>query len=222
MQAPQDGGMVYAETNLNNFFPEPLNTISSCFFIFIALFWIIKLKSNYQHYRFLTVAVIILFIGSIGGTLYHGLRKYPVFIFMDWVPIMILCIMASIYFISKITKWYFGLAIIVFYVAFQYLLRTNLAQSDLQLLININYGAMAALILMPLFFFLKKSGFQNWQIIAAALLSFSAALFFRVADKWNIISTGTHFLWHTFGAIATGLMLLFLYRMKHLSGFKSS
>ncbi len=223
MQVPQDGGMVYAETDLSRFFPEPLNTISSCLFIVIALFWIIKLKAHYKTYRFLSIAVIILFIGSIGGTLYHGLRKYPVFILLDWVPIMVLCIMASIYFISKITKWYYSLAVVLLYAFFQYYLRTNLSDRDIQLFVNINYATMAALILMPLFLFLRQSGYKNWLVIVAAIASFSAALFFRVADKWNIIPTGTHFLWHTFGALATGLMLFFIYKMKEVkSGFKTS
>ncbi|RYE20241.1 MAG: hypothetical protein EOP42_27760 [Sphingobacteriaceae bacterium] len=54
---------------------------------------------------------------------------------------------------------------------------------------------------------------HNWQFIAAALLSFGIALFFRVADSWNLLSAGTHFLWHTFGVIATALMFVFLKRI---------
>lgn len=87
MLHPADGGMVYTETNLSHRFPEPLNTITSGFFFILALYWIFRLKGFSKHYSFLSIASWILLIGSIGGTFYHDLRRYPVFIMMDWLPI---------------------------------------------------------------------------------------------------------------------------------------
>lgn len=42
-QIPPDGGIVYAETNMSQLFPEPLNAITSCFFLAIAIYWTFKL-----------------------------------------------------------------------------------------------------------------------------------------------------------------------------------
>ncbi len=38
IQNPPDGGMLYTETDLGQFFPEPLNAVTSCFFLAIAVY----------------------------------------------------------------------------------------------------------------------------------------------------------------------------------------
>jgi hypothetical protein len=80
---PPDGGSFYAETNMQHLFPEPLNTITSCFFLAIAIYWTIKLWGKGRQHAFLSVALILLYIGGIGGTIYHGLRQWRIFIMMD-------------------------------------------------------------------------------------------------------------------------------------------
>ncbi|MGI4728393.1 MAG: hypothetical protein ACRYFL_01585 [Janthinobacterium lividum] len=214
MQLPVDGGMIYTETNLNHRFPEPLNTITSCFFFLLALYWIFRLKGFSKHYVFLSIASWILLIGSIGGTLYHGLRTYPVFIMMDWLPISILCLLASVYFWIKVSgKWYIGITALAVFIGIEITIRKVFFVRDLQTAISLNYAAMVLMVLLPLVLLLIKMKGHNWQFIAAALLCFGIALFFRVADGWHLLSVGTHFLWHTFGVIATALMFVFLKRI---------
>jgi hypothetical protein len=58
---------------------------------------------------------------------------------------------------------------------------------------------------------LYKSEFKFGIYVLFAFLSFVIALFFRIADHWEILSIGTHFLWHTFGAIAGNFMLLYIH-----------
>ncbi len=206
--------MVYTETNLNHRFPEPLNTITSCFFLILAIYWIFRLKGFSKPGTFLSIASWILFIGSIGGTLYHGLRRYPVFIMMDWLPISILCLLASVYFWIKFSgKRFVGLLALVVFLLIEVQIRKLMHGSNLQLGISLNYAAMVFMILLPLVLLLIKMKGHNWQIIAAALLSFAIALFFRVADSWRLLTVGTHFLWHIFGVIATSLMFVFLKRI---------
>ena len=211
MQLPADGGMFYTETNLNHSFPEPLNTITSGFFFLLALYWSSRLKGFSKQYIFLSIASWILFIGSIGGTLYHGLRQYPVFIMMDWLPISILCLLASVYFWIKFSgKWFIAVMALIAFVWIEFEVRKLMHGSNLQLGISLNYAAMILLPLLPLVLLLVKMKGRNWQFIATALLSFGVALFFRIADSWNLLAVGTHFLWHTFGVIATALMFVFL------------
>jgi len=211
IESPPDGGTIYTETNLNQLFPEPLNTITSCFFLAIAVYWTFKLWGNFKRHTFLSIALILLYIGGIGGTTYHGLRRWPIFIMMDWVPIMLLCLAAGTYFLAKITKWYFAISIIIIYAFFQTFLRKQFTGADFQIFININYAFMAAIVLLPVLGYLIKTAWKDGKWVGFALLAFTFALTFRITDKWEILSVGTHFLWHTFGAIASFCMLKYIY-----------
>ena len=210
VQNPPDGGTLYTETSLQHFFPEPLNALTSCFFLAIAIFWTIKLWGNFKSHPFLSYCLTLLYIGGIGGTTYHALRKWPIFILMDWMPIMLLCISAGVYFLAKLTKWYFAVLIVAIYVAFQFVFR-NMMQNNMQLFININYAMMAALVLLPVFAFLIHNKWKDGKWVGMALVAFAIALTFRIADKWEWLSVGTHFLWHSFGALASACMFYYIY-----------
>ena len=211
MQNPPDGGTIYAETNLSQLFPEPLNTITSCFFLGIAIYWTFKLRGDFRQHIFLSIALALLYIGGIGGTTYHGFRRWPFFIMMDWMPIMLLCLSAGVYFLDKITKWYFAVLIIAIYAVFQFFVRQLFSDGDFQVFININYAFMAAIVLFPVFGYLVQTKWRNGKWVGFALLAFIFALTFRIADKWDILPFGTHFLWHTFGAVASFCMLKYIY-----------
>lgn len=209
---PPDGGMLYTETNLDNFFPEPLNAVTSCFFLLIAFYWTFRLWRRGRQHTFLSVAVILLYIGGIGGTIYHGLRQWSFFIMMDWLPIMLLCLSAGVYFLAKVTRWYYALLLVGLYVVFQFYARNRLIQQgDMQLFININYALMAGIVLLPVTAYLIKSKFVNGKWVGFALVAFIIALTFRVADGWSWFSAGTHFLWHVFGAVAAFCMFQYIY-----------
>ena len=211
-QIPSDGGMLYTETNLQHFFPEPLNAVTSLFFLAIAVYFTFRLKGKIGKHIFLSFSLLLLYIGGIGGSIYHGLRLWHFFLVMDWLPIMLLCIFAGIWFIAKLTRWYFALAIVVIYFVFQFYARQQLrASGDMQLFININYAVMAALVLFPVLAFLVKTKFNHGKWVGFALFSFVAALTFRIADSWNWLSVGTHFLWHTFGAVTAFCILQYIY-----------
>jgi len=218
-QNPPDGGMLYAETNLNNAFPEPFNTITSCFFLAIAIYWTIKLKGKAKQHTFLTIAVIFLYIGGVGGTIYHGLRQWRFFIMMDWLPIMLLCVASGVYFLGRVTKWYNAVLFVVLYICFQVFAKNQMQDgNDIQLFININYAILAGMVLFPVFAFLFTTNFKNGKWVGFALLAFIFALLFRVSDGKYFLESGTHFLWHTFGAIAAFCMFQYIYLVneKHL------
>eukprot|EP01133_Synstelium_polycarpum_P011768 gene11768-13728_t len=211
LTTPADGGSVYTETNLNHFFPEPLNTVTSCFFLGIALYWTFRLRNQHQQHLYLSFALLLLYIGGIGGTLYHGLRRWHFFIMMDWVPIMLLCLSAGVYFLSKLMKWYYAMLAVVLYLGIQFWLRTVISKQDIQLLININYAMMATLVLLPVLAYLIHSNWKHGKWVGIALVSFICALTFRIADQWHWLDSGTHFLWHSFGAIASFCMFNYIF-----------
>jgi hypothetical protein len=212
-QIPPDGGMLYTETHLGHTFPEPLNMITSCFFLAIALYWTYRLWGRARQHTFLTVALILLYIGGVGGTIYHGLRRWSFFIAMDWMPIMLLCISAGVYFIARLTRWYYAVLFVALYVAFMVFARLffDRNEGNMQLFININYAIMAGMVLLPVLAFLISTRFKHGAWVGIALLAFVLALTFRVADPWGWLEFGTHFLWHTFGAVAAFCMFQYIY-----------
>lgn len=213
-QMPADGGMRYTETNLDQVFPEPLNAITSLFFLGIAVYWLWKLKGEYREHLYLTVCVALLTIGAIGGSIYHGLRQWSFFILMDWLPIMLICVCTGVYFVAKLTRWYVAAGVVLGYAVFQFLIRRGISKGDdIQWYININYAVLGMLVLFPVLAYLWRSRFANGRWVGFAWLAFMAALTFRVADGFEWLPVGTHFLWHTFGAVAAFCMLEFVYQV---------
>jgi hypothetical protein len=82
------------------------------------------------------------------------------------------------------------------------------------LALSLNYGTMVLMIVLPLSLLLVKMKGHNAGLVGLSLLAFAFALFFRIADAWQWLTIGTHFLWHTFGCIATMLIFRFIYRLK--------
>lgn len=211
-QIPRDGGMLYTETDLGQLFPEPLNAITSTFFLVIALYWTWRIWGQWKRQLFLAIALFLLYIGGIGGMIYHGLRLWPFFIMMDWLPIMLLCLSAGVYFLARLTRWYWAAGLVLLYVIFLYYARQEMKKdSDIQLFININYAVLASLVLFPVLGYLIKTQFAYGKWVGFALGAFILALCFRISDKWGLLESGTHFLWHTFGAVAAFCMLHFVF-----------
>ena len=213
--APLDGGLLYTETNLDHLFPEPFNFITSLFFLIPAIYWLLRLKGFNSRYSFLSVAAWLLLIGCIGGGIYHGFRRWSIFIFMDWLPIALLCLMASVYlWIRVLGKWYYGVLTLFICVAIEAAMRTFITGSDTQLAISLNYVIMALMVILPLILLIVKTKGFEWRLIGFALAAFTVAIIFRTVDAHTSIAIGTHFLWHTFGMLATTAMFLYLFRLR--------
>ncbi|RZK89460.1 MAG: hypothetical protein EOO98_10520, partial [Pedobacter sp.] len=149
------------------------------------------------------------------GTVYHSLRQWSVFIMMDWLPIMLLCVSAGVYFLAQSTRWYYAALMVLGYAALQFSVRNWLTAENAHLFININYAMMALLVLLPVLIYLIYTKWKAGKWVGYALLAFALALTFRIADKWEWLSFGTHFLWHSFGAIATYCMFNYIYLTQH-------
>jgi hypothetical protein len=218
LQTPPDGGMLYTETNLEHFIAEPWNMISSALFLIPGIYWLIKLKGFSKDYAFLSVAVYLMLAGCIGSTVYHGLRRWAFFLYLDWVPIAILCLAASVYFWIQYTgKWFYGVLALLLFMAIEFFVRPGRTGFSPQVAVSINYAVMVLMILLPLFLVIIKTKGYSWQTVALALLAFVAAISFRVYDAFAPWAIGTHFLWHTFGMLATALMFIYLYQLRNLT-----
>ncbi|MGB0431858.1 MAG: hypothetical protein ACPGLV_15390 [Bacteroidia bacterium] len=208
-----DGGPHYTESNFNDLLPEPFNMISAAIFMFIALYWFVKSSRQATSFRFLKLSSVILAIGGLGGTIYHGFRVWEWAMWMDWVPILVLCIAAAAYFIYRIYKnVLLSILALVVAVGLQFV---NFYTIPDWLNTSTSYGILAAFILVPLIMALSKTKFLYWYYPTIALIAFGLALTFRIGDReqW-LYPVGTHFLWHTFGAIACHAMFKYLFLFK--------
>lgn len=212
---PPDGGLIYTETNLHHLFPEPLNMVTSALFLIPGIYWLIKLRGFSRQYSFLSVANYLMLTGCIGGIIYHGLRRWHFFILMDWVPIALVCLAASVYFWMKLLgRWIYGIIALALFIVLETLMLKLMPETKHHLAINLNYAVMVLMIVLPLALLLIKTRGYNWTLVALALLAFAVALSFRIYDRFAPWAIGTHFLWHTFGAIAASLMFMYLYRLR--------
>jgi hemolysin III len=84
-------------------------------------------------------------------------------------------------------------------------------ENDIQLFININYAVLACMVLLPVVAFLIVTKFKDGIWVGIALTAFIVALTFRIVDTWRLTVIGTHFLWHTFGAVAAFCMFKYIY-----------
>lgn len=207
-----DGGLWYTETDPSHFIVEPFNAASALLFIGIAFWWLVQLNGKFKERAFLYIAALILMVGAIGGSIYHAFRYAAFFIFMDWLPILILCLMASTYFLFHVLKSIWLAALVVFGIVIIQIVVWNIGNTAGHNNINTNYALMALSILGPLLLFMRQHHFKDWQYIVGCFSAFLCALLFRVVDHDKWLPMGTHFLWHLFGAIACHLIFLYIYR----------
>src|SRR5262249_17678621 len=85
--------------------------------------------------------------------------------------------------------------------------------------INLSYAMLALLILVPLTIVLVRTRCRHVGWVATALVAFGIAWFCRLADGWEgpLLPMGTHWLWHTFGAITTAALTEYVYRIEGMN-----
>jgi hypothetical protein len=214
-----DGGPVYVETpadlaNYDGIVAEPWNTASAALFVVIPLIWVWFLRGRYRQYPFLTICLPILAAGGIGGVLFHGLRRYNAFFLLDVIPIFVLGFTVSIWLWIRLgPKLHHLLGMIAVLVAIQLIghfrLPTHWA-------INISYASIALIVLIPLAAALIRTRFRDGGWVATALVCFAIAWLCRLADAYRppMLPMGTHWLWHTFGALTTTAVSVYIYRIE--------
>jgi hypothetical protein len=196
---------------------EPWNTATAFLFVLIAVYWLARLRGRLFRHPFLAVALPLLLVGGIGGTLYHGLRNWVGFFLMDVLPIYLLGLLVSIYWWIRLGPRLRDLVAMIVVLAILQLL--GQWQLPHHWAIQLSYAILAMLILIPLTVVLIRTRFRHWQWVATALVSFGIAWFFRNADTWRppLLPMGTHWLWHTFGAVTTFALAEYVFRIEGVS-----
>lgn len=193
---------------------EPWNTVTAFFFVLIVVYWFVRLRGRLFRHPFLAVALPILLVGGIGGTLYHGLRNWYGFFLMDVIPIYFLGAAVSVY-------WWIRLGpkirhLITMFAALALVQIVGGWQLPSVWKINLSYALIALLILIPLAIILIRTRGRHAGWVATAFVAFAIGWFFRLADTYEppLLPMGTHWLWHTFGAITTAALSEYVYRIE--------
>ncbi|GAA4275041.1 ceramidase domain-containing protein [Aquimarina gracilis] len=214
LQIPNDTGPIYRETLMNRLPVEPFNTFSNLIFLFIVIYFSIRVYRDFKTHAFLGFCLPILAIGFVGGTLFHGTRSHQIWLFMDWVPIMILCMASVFYFIFKVFQsWWKRLLVIVAIFTVSFAVRQLPIPHVIQ--ISLGYVITAITVLLPIVLYLIKTKGRHKKLVILAVINFSLAVSFRSLDKFletDILYMGTHWLWHLFGGISVFYLMLYLYR----------
>jgi hypothetical protein len=225
-----DGGPRYTETPTDPYGPgaprlaEPWNAATALLFVAIVIAWAWRLRGRYARYPFLCCCMPVLFVGGVGGALYHGLRTSRTFLLMDVIPISALGLAGSVFLALRLSRrwaWVYVLGTLLIFTGVNVLLFRLVGPQSRQLTISLFYVSLAALILTPIGLTLVRSRFRHGGWVVSGLVSFAIALFFRWLDAkirvlllGEYLPMGSHWLWHTFGAITTVLIVEYFYRVE--------
>ena len=225
--ALRDGGPNYVETpaDLDRFtgsIAEPWNSASAVLFILIPIVWAWHLRGRYREHPFLVACLPILATGGVGGVLFHGLRTTAFYRFLDVIPIYLLGCGVSIWLWIRLgPKFRHLLGMIAFLALLQSLAFFRL---PIHWAINMSYAALATLVLIPIILALLRTRFRNAGWVYAALVFFATAWLCRLADPVRppLLPMGTHWLWHTFGALTAASLSVYVYRIEKVPFLKAA
>jgi hemolysin III len=209
---PHDSGPIYQETEMNRFPVEPFNTLSNLVFICILVFFLRRIYKHPKNHVFLWIALPIIFISWIGGTIFHATRSHPIWLALDWMPIMLVCLLGIFYFISKIYReWWKRILFFIILVGVNFGFRKLSLPRGFA--ISVGYAITALSVLTPFFLYAYKTQWKNVRFLLIGMLIFTLAITFRTLDgKVVLLPMGTHWLWHIFGGIAVFFLLYYIYR----------
>ena len=198
---------------------EPWNAVTASFFIFIAVAWLVRLRGRYRSFPFLMACLPILLAGGIGGTLYHGFRTCSFYFYLDVIPIQLLALAGAVFIAIRLWHrrgWLYLGGAIAGYLGISSLLFSLVMPKSRQLAVNLNYAALASTIVLPIAILQIRTRFRHAPWFVSGVLAFAIAWFFRLWDEvaGPYLPQGSHWLWHTFGAISTALVIEFFYKVE--------
>ena len=211
-----DLGPRYAETDLTRFPVDAWATWTNLIFLFVIVYWFWRLRGRYRQHRILTVSLPLLTAGWIGGTVYHATRSHVFWTLLDWVPIVILVMLAAAWLWRRLLPnigLAIGVTLLPLLVAAA--LFRPLANSG-PLGICASYALIASSVIVPAVWNAARGGRRLCGWFAFVFACFAVALTFRLLDAplaqagWP---HGSHYLWHLFGGVATFGMFQFLYEL---------
>jgi hemolysin III len=145
---------------------------------------------------------------------YHATRSHAFWLYLDYMPILILVLSACIYLWQRLlNKWRYTLLatlgpLLLYRIFFEF---SSLPE---KFLISAGYSVLALSILLPAILHCWFKNRKNWYWLALSLGAFVIAISSRQLDNGSVkdfLPMGSHFLWHIFGGISTFFLIQYLY-----------
>lgn len=212
---PTDSGPLYKETVLGRWPVEPWNTWSTLFFLFIAVYWFLRIKSDWRNQKLILTASIMIGIGFAGGFVYHSTRSHIFWLLLDWVPIVIISpIVATFYWHGVLENWGWAVFAALFPLIASIPCYTNDRFSSV-IPMSLGYAAIAISVALPILLYARLQKWRDVKWLAWAAVCIIAALGLRTLDPYvdGVFPMGTHFLWHTLSAFTSHFLILYTYRV---------
>lgn len=209
---PKDFGPIYRETDMTRFPVEPFNTYSNLIFLFVIVYWAKKLR--FRSHPFLTSCISILSVGFFGGIIYHATRNHNLWLYLDFIPIVMIAAGVCIY------LWYRILSenpTVFRQMGVAFLLLCGIAFSAAKAIgnsITMGYLLLALCIVTTALIHCRLKNWLAFRSLFSATLFFALAIGSRTLDAYPEmipLPMGTHFLWHIFGGLSTFLLIRYLY-----------
>lgn len=218
---PQDSGPLYAETVLriqaqtDGFWIEPLNTWSNFLFLLVLLVFYRRLWRSQIKPTFFLLCLPILTLGFVGGVLYHGLRSWDVWYYLDFVPILVLSQLVALYFWIRSGRVLIGVFTMLFVQSFFLMLNWTFTLSAAAQG-TLFYVPLALNVVLAVLVASRSEEDFPWGSCFSSIVLIVIALFFRHADQRVAVffPWGSHFLWHVFGALSTYFLCELLWRQE--------
>lgn len=203
----------YCERLNSGIFGEPLNLITSLFFIGSALLARRKLhNANVAHRSFLQFLTVLIAIIGAGSAVFHAIPNHFTLL-LDGVPIYIFVLSALIFLLKKLSgKWYYAIALTTAFASLLILASIYVPTSFLN---GSTRHMIILLSLVGLFYWCyKKYGRMGLHLLPVLIL-YGTAITARSIDQvvCSIIPFGTHFIWHILNAAICYFIIAFLIRV---------
>lgn len=200
-----DHGPIYAETRPGRFPVDTWATFTNLVFLFTLVYWALRVRRAAGRQGLLKVALPILAVGWVGGTVYHATRSHDVWLLLDWMPILLLALLATYWLWrdfagSRVAA--LGALLLTFVLMASSHMLPGLSHGDH---ILIGYSTMALAITVPALAHCARRHRAGWRWLAVAMFSFAVAIAARQLDRLAggmLLPMGTHFLWHIFGGVS--------------------
>lgn len=211
-----DNGPIYKETLYGRWPVEPYNTATTLFFLAFVVYWMWKIRGTRGENLLISVTLPIIGLGFVGGFLYHSFRNHVAWLLLDWVPIVITAQVVAIYFWRTYLKSWWASTICALIPMLLTILLSQLIGTNNSLM-SLSYLILAISVLAPIIGFVMREPKTGLWPLAAAILCVVAAITLRTLDRnslMDFLPMGSHFLWHTFGALTCHFLILYIYNKK--------
>lgn len=218
---PNDFGPIYTETLPGiaaGIFPvEPWNTWTNLIFVALLVHISFRTRLDYHRYPLIVMTLPVIITGVIGGSVYHATRSHPVWLFMDFVPIIIATSVAGVVFWRELVGSWARAVLLFLLVGLSGRVVGFALVAERTIQISLGYVSAALSILIPLLLIVRRAGWDGIGLLFGVVVTFSIAITCRMLDRPGIVSPlpmGTHFLWHIFGGTAVWVLMLLIIRLK--------